>query len=207
MPPLPVMLNLSGKRCVIVGGGRVAARRAGALLKAGAAVAVVAPDIQPGLAALPLELHHRPYQPGDLAGALIVVIATDDPRVNQAVARDAQAAGVWANRADSPDAGDFTVPAHAHHGPITLAVHTGGASASASATIRQELSDALDPHWPKLIELAGGFRSIIQERWPDPVQRRGRLMKLADPHAMAILKDRGEDALLEYYRRLAGPDN
>ena len=203
MPPLPVMLNLSGKRCVIVGGGPVAVRRAKALQEAGAAVTVIAPNIEPGLTAPPLELHHRPYQAGDLAGAFIVVIATDDPGVNEAIARDAQTAGVLVNRADNPDAGDFTVPAHAHHGPITLAVHTGGASASASATIRRQLSDALDPDWPKLIKLAAGFRPVIQQHYADPARRRERLMKLADTQAMAILKGRGEDALLDYYRELA----
>ena len=206
MPPLPVMLNLSGKRCVIVGGGPVAVRRAKALREAGASVTVIAPNTEPELTAPPLELHHRPYRTGDLGGAFLVVIATDDPQVNEAVARDAQAAGVLVNRPDNPDAGDFTVPAHAHHGPITLAVHTGGASASASATIRRELSDALDPDWPTLIELAAGFRPLLQRRYPDPAERRERLMKLADPHAMAILKDRGKDALLDYYRGLAGPD-
>lgn len=206
MPPLPVMLNLQGKRCVVVGGGPVALRRAGALLDSGGAVTVIAPVVEPELDALPIELHRRPYQAGDLSGAFVVVIATDDPKVNEAVARDAHAAGVLVNRADNPDAGDFTIPAHAHHGPITLAVHTGGASASASATIRKTLSDALDPDWPRLVELAAGFRPIIQQRYPDPAQRRERLMKLADPQAMAILKGRGKDALLEYYRGLAGPN-
>lgn len=204
MPPLPVMLNLSGKRCVIVGGGPVTVRRAQAMLDAGASVTIIAPNTEPELTGPPLEIHHRPYRTGDLADAFIVVIATDDPQANETVARDAQTAGVLVNRADDPDAGDFTVPAHAHHGPITLAVHTGGASASASATIRRELSEALDPDWATLIELAAGIRPVIQERYPDPAQRRDRLMKLADPHAMAILKDRGKDALLAYYRELAG---
>lgn len=206
MPPLPVMLNLSGKRCVIVGGGPVAVRRAKALLEAGAAVTVIAPNTEPALTAPPLDIHHRPYRTGDLADAFIVVIATDDPQVNQAVARDAQNTGVLVNRADDPDAGDFTVPAHAHHGPITLAVHTGGASASASATIRRELSDALDPDWPTLIELAAGIRPVIQQNHTNPAKRRDRLMKLAGPHAMAILKGQGRDALLAYYRELAEPE-
>lgn len=202
MPSLPIMLNIQAKRCVIIGGGPVALRRAGALLDADARVTVIAPDIDPGLAELAVELRQRPYQPGDLDGAVLVVVASDDPKVNTAVAQDARRAGVLVNRADDPTAGDFIVPAHAHHGPITLAVHTGGTSAAASAIIRRELSDALDPDWPRLIQAASAFRSMIQERVPDPKQRRQRLKQLTDPHAMAILKQQGEAALRDYYQTL-----
>ncbi len=200
------MLDIQGKRCVIVGGGSVALRRARALLEANGSVTVIAPSLDPQLSALPIERLERPYQQGDLDGARLVIIASNDPQVNQAVARDAATDGILVNRADDPPAGDFTVPAHAHHGPITLAVHTGGTSAAASAAIRRELSDALDPDWPRLIEQAAAFRSIIQERFPDTDQRRRRLMKLADPQALAILKDRGEAALLDYYSGLTESD-
>ncbi len=206
MPSLPVMLDIQGKRCVIVGGGPVALRRAEALQRAGGEVVVIAPSVGAELLALPIERIERPYQSGDLGGAWIVIIASNDPEVNEDAARDAKLAGALVNRADDPGAGDFTVPAHEHHGQVTLAVHTGGASASASAAIRRELSDALDPDWPRLIEQAAAFRSIIQERFADPDERRRRLMKLADPQALAILKDRGEAALLDYYRGLTQPD-
>lgn len=206
MPRLPVMLDIQGKCCVVVGGGPVALRRAQALLQAGGEVTVIAPTLGPELSALPLERLERPYQHGDLNGAWLVIIASSDPGVNEAVARDAREAGVLVNRADDPEAGDFTVPAHAHHGQVTLAVHTGGVSAAAAAAIRRELSDALDPDWPVLIEQAAAFRSIIQEGFTDPDERRRRLLKLADPQALAILKERGEAALLDYYRGLTQPD-
>jgi precorrin-2 dehydrogenase len=199
------MLTVRGRRCVIVGGGPVALRRARSLIEAGAQVAVVAPGVEPALSALPIERIQRPYRHADLDGAWLVIIASDDPQVNEEAARDAREAGVLVNRADDPDRGDFTVPAHAHHGPVTLAVHTGGASASASAAIRRELSDALDPDWPRLIEQAARFRSIIQERFADPDERRRRLLQLADPQALALLKDRGEAALLDYYKALTEP--
>jgi precorrin-2 dehydrogenase/sirohydrochlorin ferrochelatase len=200
------MLNIQDKRCVVVGGGPVASRRTRALLEAGAAVTVIAPEMDPNLTALPIERRQRTYQEGDLAGAFLVVIASDNPEVNAAVSHEARRIGVLVNRADAPHEGDFTVPAHAHHGPITLAVHTGGVSATAAATIRRELSDALDPHWQVLIERATAYRSIIQERFADPDERRRRLLKLADPQALAILRDRGEAALDDYYKALTEPD-
>jgi len=205
MPSLPVMLDIQGKRCVILGGGPVALRRARALLLAGGDVAVIAPTIGPELSALPINRLERPYQHGDLDGAWLVIIASNDPQVNEAAAREAKQSNVLVNRADDPDSGDFTVPAHAHHGPITLAVHTDGTSASAAATIRRRLSDALDPDWPRLLAHAADYRAIIQQRFDDPGQRRERLMKLADPAAMAILKDQGDQALLDHYRRLTEP--
>ena len=202
MPPLPIMLNIRDKRCLIVGGGPVARRRARTLLDAGAVVTMVAPVCEPELTALPIELHPRPYHGNDVAGVVLVVIATDDPEVNDTVSRDARAAGVLVNRVDAPALGDFIVPAHAHHGPITLAVSTGGMSASASAAIRSELSDALDGDWARLLACAAEYRAMIQEQVTDPEARREKLLKLADTHAMTILKEQGEEALRAYYKSL-----
>jgi precorrin-2 dehydrogenase/sirohydrochlorin ferrochelatase len=197
----PAMLNVQGKRCLIVGGGAVAQRRARALLDAGANVVVVSPDVRPGLAALPLELRQRPYRADDAAGAALVVIATDDPEVNRSAARDAQTVGALVNRADAPEEGHFTVPAHSHHGPITLAVSTGGASSSAAVAIRDHLAEGLGDNWPKLLACAAAYRATILQT-EDPVQRRAKLAKLADDEAMTILKERGEAALRAHYDSL-----
>jgi len=207
MLSFPVMLSVKDRRCVIIGGGSVALRRAGSLAQAGATVVVIAPKIDPGLTSLPIETQQRPYQPGDLKGAWLVIAASDDKAVNRQVEKDARQVHALVNRPDEPDSGDFTVPAHAHHGPITLAVQTDGASASASAEIRRQLSDALDPDWPRLLTLAADFRAVIQQRFEDPRERRDRLMKLADTTAIAILKEQGDQALLEHYRRLTEPGN
>ncbi len=196
------MLDIQGKRCVIIGGGPVALRRARALLAAGGEVTVISPAIGPELSALALDRLERPYRHGDLKNARLVIIASNNPKVNQMAAREAELAGVLVNRADGLGAGDFTVPAHERHGPVTLAVDTGGTSASAAAAIRRALSDALDPDWPRLIELASPFRSILRERFADVDQRHARLKRLADPQAMALLKDQGEEAVLDYFKAL-----
>ncbi len=207
MPGFPIMLDIKGRRCVIVGGGSVALRRARALIEAGGEITVIAPDFEPGLSSLPLKQIKRPYQQGDLAGAWLVIIASNDPQVNESAARQAREAGVLVNRADDPETGDFTVPAHAHHGLITLAVHTGGVSAAAAAAIRGELSKALNPDWPRLIGLASTWRPILKDKFPDRDQRRAKLKKLCGPQAMTILIEQGEQALLDYYRDLAEMDD
>lgn len=202
---LPVMLNVTARRCVIVGGGPVALRRATALLQAGATVMIVAPDIDPAIASLPIEMIRRPYLHGDLDGALLAVIATDDPAVNEQVASEAKQRGVLVNRADDADLGDVAIPAHARLGPLTVAVHTGGTSASASAAIRDQLVAMLDPDWPTLLVIAREFRPLIQRNVPDPAERRRRLARMTDEQAMALLKKSGTDTLRAHMARLADP--
>jgi len=181
------MLNLTGRRALVVGGGGVAVRRARSFLEAGAAVTVVAPELDPALEALQLIRLPRRFNSGDLDGAFLVVAATDDPAVNERVATLAQEAGILVNRADRPSAGDFTVPAHARHGPITLAVHSGGISAGAAATIRRELSAHLDPHWPEFLEACAPWRGRIQRAFAaDALTRRRRLAALVSTESRAL---------------------
>ena len=196
------MLHVHGKRCVVVGGGQAALRRARSLLDVGADVILIAPEVAEQPEGVTIE--QRPYRNGDLDGAWLVIVATDDTGINETIARDATAAGVLVNRADDPDSGDFTVPAHAHHGPVTIAVHTGGISAAAAGTIRRQLSEALDPDWPILLDMVAPYRTLIQQRIADPADRRDRLRKLTDEAAMNMLKTRGVEALRDRCEEIAG---
>jgi len=142
----PLQLSLDGRRVVVVGAGRVAARRIPALLDARADVVVVAPDA----AALPeglrdsIHLQHRPYSgPGDLAGAWLVHACTDDPAVNAHVAGDAEAAGVWCVRADDAASSSARVPAVGRSDDVTVAVTTAGDPRRAVA-LRDALLAALE---------------------------------------------------------------
>ena len=122
----PLMLDLTGRRAVVVGGGPVALRRAQALLAAGAQVHVVAPQVDPALAGLPVTISRRRYRDGDLAGAWLVHAATDDPAVNGAVAADAERLRLWCVRADDAARSPAWTPAVTRHGDITVAVTAGG---------------------------------------------------------------------------------
>ncbi len=211
MSDLPVILCVTGRRCVVVGGGAVACRRAGSLRDAGADVVVIARRIEPEhervLTGLGVEIERRPYQQGDLKGAMLVVIATDDLEVNRQVAQEARASGVLINRADEPSEGDLMIPAHAHHGPVTVAVYTGGASSSAAGAIRRELSAALDEDWPKLLEIVGPYREVIRRDVLTPTLRRERLAALGGESAMATLKRDGLEGLRRYCDEIVGGPN
>jgi len=202
MPDLPVMLKVAGRRCLVIGGGGVAVRRATSLAACGAEVTVIAPEVDHAIAELEVTIHRRPYQAGDLAGALLVVIATDNSAVNARVAADAAAAGVLVNRSDDPAAGDFAVPAHAHEGPVTIAVHTGGIAPAAGALIRRELSAALDADWARLLEIAAPYRALLQQQVADTTTRQRLMAQMTDGEALALYKREGAAALDEHCRRV-----
>lgn len=196
---LPIMLSVQGRRCVVVGAGGVGVRRAKLLAEAGAVVAVVAPQVHPSARLICVEVHERGFEPSDLDGAFLVVAATDDAEVNRAVAAAAAERGVMVNRADDASAGSLAFMSSHRYGPLTIAVHSGGASASAAGRLRDEIAKQVDPDWGRLLTQALAVRRAIQERVADPATRTDLLRRLTDDRAMATLKDGGESALQAHY--------
>ena len=158
----PVNLDVSGRRCVVVGGGRVARRKVEGLVACGAVVHVVAPVVAEEIKASAASWSERPYATGDLDGARLVITATDDPSVNQQVYDDAEAAGIWVNSADDPDRCTFTLPAVARQGPITVAVGTAGASPALAGWLRDRVAADLGPEYATLAGLLAEARSVVR---------------------------------------------
>jgi precorrin-2 dehydrogenase/sirohydrochlorin ferrochelatase len=148
----PIFLDLSGRRCVVVGGGEVANRKARKLLQARAEVVVISPEVGPELESVAAEVHRRPYEEGDLEGAHLAFAATDSREANAAVAREAVRRGVPVNVADRPSEGDFAVPATLRRGRLQLAVSTGGASPTLARRIKGELEGLFGPEWAGVVE-------------------------------------------------------
>lgn len=132
-----------------------------------------------------------------------MVIATDRPAVNAAVAAEATAAGVLVNRTDAAERGDFTVMGQFRRGPVTVGVDTGGSSAAAGKAIREELDAALDKEWAVLLEEARPWRKRVQENDADSTTRTTRLRRLTDSRARAVLREQGVEALRDYLRNVA----
>lgn len=148
----PVFLDLDGKRCVVVGGGEVANRKARKLLQARAKVVVISPDVKPELASMAAEIKRRPYREGDLEGAFLAFAATDLREVNAAVAREAREKDIPVNVADEPPEGDFALPSTLRRGQLQISVSTGGASPTLARRIRQELEEAFGFEWAGIVE-------------------------------------------------------
>ena len=145
-------MNLAGRRCVVVGGGEVASRKARKLSLAGAEVVVISPEVRPELAGGGFEVRERPYRAGDLEGARLAFTATDSREVNAAVAREARERGIPVNVADRPSEGDFALPSTLRRGGLQVAVSTGGASPALAKRIRGELEGLFGPEWEAIVE-------------------------------------------------------
>ena len=159
----PVDLRLAGRPVLVVGGGEIAARKARGLLDAGALVTMVAPHFAAPSLALPgVERLCRRYRPGDLAGRWWVTTAVDDADVTAAVARDAEAAGIFCNAADRPEHCTATLPAVLRDGDLTVAVSTAGRSPAAASWVRDRIGRLLGPRPGRLVERAAAVRDRVR---------------------------------------------
>ena len=162
-PLYPVGLVVAGRRCLVVGGGRVALQKATELVACGAAVEVVAPEVDDAVAALDgVVVHRRPYRAGEAAEYRLVVTATDDPAVNRQVYVDGDAAGVWVNSADDPANCSFTLPARVRQGPLLVTFATGGTSPALATWLRRRFTDELGPEYLVLIDVLAEKRAELQ---------------------------------------------
>jgi siroheme synthase-like protein len=160
-PLYPVNLVLAGRRCLVVGGGRVATQKVRGLLEAGADVTVVAPQIADDIVALGVACERRRYRSPEAGDFRLALAATGDPVVNQQVFDDAEAAGVWINSADDPARCSFVLPARGR-GRLLVTVSTGGHSPAVAAWLRERLDAELGEEYDLLIGVLAEVRSEIQ---------------------------------------------
>ncbi len=159
----PVNLVLDGRRCLVVGGGKVALRKVEGLLACGGRVTVVAPRISPELRALgDVMIEERPWRPADLDGMWLVIAATDDPAVNRSVYDAGQRAGVWVNGADDPANCSFTLPSVVRRGDLQLTVSTGGRSPALATWLRRRLEGEIGPEYAVLLDLLATERDGLK---------------------------------------------
>lgn len=142
---VPVGLRVAGRSVLVVGAGRIAARKAKAYLDQGAVVTVVAPVHGPEMAALDVERRIvREFRPRDLRGRWLVVTATGDPAVDGAVFRAAERRRIWCNAADDPANCSVILPAVARAGDVTVAISSGGRSPATASWLRRRIESMLD---------------------------------------------------------------
>jgi siroheme synthase-like protein len=163
---LPVNLLVRDRRVVVVGGGRIAARKIAPLLELGAKVEVVAPsvveEVRGWATTGALTLHERPFSASDLEGAWLAFTATDDPAVNAAVFAAGESARVWVNSADDPANCSFTLMSVIRRADVVISVGTGGRSPALAAHLRKVLEAEIGPEYETLLELLSEAREAIR---------------------------------------------
>lgn len=203
----PVYLDLNGRLAVIVGGGKVAQRKAKTLAGYGADVVIVEPLVSPELLELQEQglatIEQRGYVRGDLDGAFLVVCATDSEEVNRAVFAEAEERGCLVNVVDVPELCNFIVPSIVRRGPLQIAISTGGAAPTVAKRLRKRFQDEFGEEWADYVELMGTVRVLVMERVPGgEAQRKPIFEAIADSDLLERLrageKPDAEDVFAEF---------
>lgn len=188
----PIHLALEGSRVLVVGGGGVAERRVDRLLRAGARVRLVSPDVTPALADLrdkgAVEHRARPFEPADLDGVVLAFAATDDPAVNHRVADEARASGVLVNVADDPLFCDFTLPACVIRDALVISVSTNARSPGLAAALRRRLEAEYGPEWGTLTALLSEARPDLLNLGQSAAEVTARIGRILDSDVLDLLR-------------------
>jgi len=173
---LPVYINIRGQRCLVVGGGEIAARKASLLAKAGGKIDVVAEEVSSGVSAVVAscdgQVFKRRYQTSDLDGAIIVIAATNDEQVNRQVSEEAKERSLPVNVVDNPELCSFILPAIIDRSPVVIAVSSGGQSPVLARLIRAKLETTIPASYGRLAKLVGAVRDKVKARFDTINQRR-----------------------------------
>lgn len=161
----PISLDISGRLCILIGGGQVAERKAKSLMEYGADLVIISPDLTQGLVSLvdcgSCRWLQRRYEDGDLEGAFLVVAATDDVEVQEAVFKEAEKKNILLNVADVPRWCNFILPATVRRGDLTISISTGGKSPALARQLRKDLEKLFGNEYAELLDLLGKVREVV----------------------------------------------
>lgn len=178
MAYFPFFVDLEGQRGLIVGGGTVALRKAEKLLPYGPALTVVAPEPVSELAALPVELTRREFQPEDLDRADFVIAATDNEEENHRISALCQGRKIPVNVVDDKEACSFLFPALVRRGNLSVGVSTGGSSPTAAIWLKEQIEGLLPEQTEEILTWLEAQRPLLKERLPDQRARAARFARL-----------------------------
>jgi precorrin-2 dehydrogenase / sirohydrochlorin ferrochelatase len=188
-------LRLSGRRCVVIGGGSVGLEKVEGLLACDAGVTLVAPEAHPELVQLAFEgsirWEQREYETGDLEGALIAIAATDDTDLNIRVFNDAEARSMLVNVVDVPPLCNFILPAIVRTGPLAVAISTAGASPALAKRMKREIGEMFGEPYANLAILLNEARGWAKATLPTYQDRKRFFESIVngDPDPVELLRD------------------
>lgn len=206
MPYYPAMLDIKGRRCVVLGGGKVAERKVLSLLEAGAEVTVISPELTENLESLKREgriIHiPRPYQKGDLKEAFIAIVATDEEDINIQASEEAHDLSIPVNVVDRPELCSFIVPSVIRKGPLLVAVSTSGTSPAMARTLRQFIEANLPEGLEEVLLQLSQLRQEVQKLIPQPSQRKAILERAGSWQVLEILRKEGPQKAIDFIKEV-----
>jgi uroporphyrin-III C-methyltransferase/precorrin-2 dehydrogenase/sirohydrochlorin ferrochelatase len=198
MDRFPVFLDLHNRSCLVVGGGKVAERKVDSLLKAGAALTLVSPEITAEMDIIisgqNVQHHARPFADSDIDGQFLVIAATNNPGVNAHIASLADAQNIPANVVDDASVGSFIIPSVVDRSPVTIAISTGGASPVLARQLRMKLETMIPPQCGELAGITEEYRDIVKARLPEEHRKTFWEQALKGPFAELVYAGHVEDA-------------
>ena len=195
-------LRLSGRRCLVVGGGDVGLEKVEGLLACGGEVTLVAPSAHDELAVLAAEgsiaWERRTYVASDLDGSFLVIAATNDSEVNIAVHEDAESRAMLVNVVDVPPLCNFILPAIVRTGPLAIAISTAGASPALAKRMKREIAGQFGADYARLAVILNDARGWAKATLPTFQERRAFFDSIVngEPDPIALLRDGDEHAVL-----------
>jgi precorrin-2 dehydrogenase len=200
-------LKLTGRRCVVVGGGEVGLEKVEGLLACDAEVTLIAPHAHDALARYAddgsIRWEQRSYRAGDLEGAFLVIAATDDTATNIAVFDDAERRAMLVNVVDVPPLCNFILPAIVRQGPIAIAISTAGASPALAKRMKREIAEQFGEPYARLAVLLNEARGWAKGTLPSYQARKQFFEGIVNgrPDPVALLRDGDEAAVRELIAR------
>src|SRR5271169_2690306 len=184
----PMFVKLEGKRCLVVGAGKVGEPKIGGLIETGARVHVVALEpsetVRQWASAGKITLELRGFLPADLDRTFLAIVATASRELNSSIYRGAQQRGVLCNIVDVPEYCDFYYPAVVQRGDLQIAISTNGQSPSLAQKLRQQLERQFGPGYARWVAELGETRKLVLASDLDPARKSQLLHSLASREAL-----------------------
>ena len=204
----PVNLDVRNRNCLVVGGGAVAARKVMTLLKCGARVTVVSPDICRDLDKLARDgaiiLKTRGYRRSDMDHMFLVIGATDDKDLNRQIFKDAEALGTLCNIADQPEACSFILPSVVHQGDLLIAISTSGKSPAFAKQLRKDLEKTFGKEYAEFLQLMGAVREKLLKTDHAPEAHKKKFENLIHKGLIDLIRNQQTDAIDAILREILG---
>jgi precorrin-2 dehydrogenase/sirohydrochlorin ferrochelatase len=204
----PVNLNIEGRKCLVVGGGPVALRKARMLLDCGANVTVVSREFFEHFQAFKdapgIQLTQREYRPSDLDGKFLVIGATDNEPLNRRISADAESRHMLCNIADVPEICNFILPSVIRQGDLVIAVSTSGKSPAFAKKLRKDLEKTYGDEYARFLELMGAIRKKLLQTEHAPEEHKPMFEKLIETGLLEMIKRHQTDEINRLLEEVIG---